>query len=66
MPFEDLKVRISMLLEQMVNQPDDLHGAQERLREHLQELRGFGMPLPEDLVALEKQMEEALNITPKE
>ncbi|MFQ5623338.1 MAG: hypothetical protein ACE5FS_08065 [Paracoccaceae bacterium] len=61
MPFEDLKVKISMLLEQMVNQPDDIHEAQEMLREKLQEIRGFGMPLPDDLVALEKQMEEILN-----
>lgn len=66
MSFEDLKVKISMLLEQMVNQPEDLHEAQELLREKLQELRGLGMPLPDDLVALEAQMEEALNVTPKE
>jgi predicted nucleic acid-binding Zn-ribbon protein len=63
--FEDLKVRIEMLLEQMVEQPHDVHELQEQLREKLNEIKSLGMPLPEDLVELEGKLEAELNI-PKE
>ncbi len=36
----------------------------ERLREKLNELRAMGMPLPDDLVALEKRLEERFPKTP--
>jgi hypothetical protein len=58
MALEELKARISLLLEEMVNQPEDEHEVLEQLRERLNELRAMGMPLPDDLVALEKQLEE--------
>lgn len=61
MSFEDLKARIALLLEQMVHQPEDAHELQESLREELQELRDSGLPLPEDLVTLERKLEEQLN-----
>ncbi|HSF91400.1 MAG TPA: hypothetical protein VLA51_04260 [Paracoccaceae bacterium] len=60
MSFEDLKVRIAMMLEQMVHQPEDIHEAQEALREELEELKASGMPLPQDLVDLEAEMEAQL------
>ena len=56
MALEELKARISLLLEEMVNQPEDEHEVLEQLREKLNELRAMGMPLPDDLVALEKQL----------
>ena len=62
MPFEDLKVRISLLLEQMVHQPEDMHELQETLREELSELRASGLPVPLDLVELEKELEDQLNL----
>lgn len=58
MALEDIKAQISLLLEQMVNQPEDEHELLEQVREKLNELRAMGMPLPTDLVALEKQLEE--------
>ena len=58
MALEEIKARISLLLEEMVNQPEDEHEVLERLREKLNELRAMGMPLPDDLVALEKRLEE--------
>ena len=48
MPFESLKASIALLVEQMSNQPEDLHEVQESLREKLSELRALGLPLPED------------------
>ena len=56
MALEEIKARISLLLEEMVNQPEDEHEVLEQLRERLNELRAMGMPLPDDLVTLEKQL----------
>ena len=58
MALEEIKARISLLLEEMVNQPKDEHEILEQLREKLNELRAMGMPLPDDLMALEKRLEE--------
>ncbi|MBZ9653989.1 MAG: hypothetical protein AAAC48_22345 [Phyllobacterium sp.] len=57
MAFEDIKARIALLLEAMVQRPTDAHEIHENLREQLNELKAMGMPLPDDLVALEKRLE---------
>jgi hypothetical protein len=58
MALEEIKAQIALLFEEMVNQPEDEHEVLERLREKLNELRAMGMPLPDDLVALERRLEE--------
>jgi hypothetical protein len=60
MALEQIKAQISLLLEGMVNQPEDEHEIHEQLREKLNELRAMGMPLPADLVALEKRLDDGL------
>ena len=60
MAFEQLKIEIAMLFEEMENQPENKWELHERLREKLDELRSLGMPLPQDLVDLEKTLNEAL------
>ncbi|PBC05632.1 hypothetical protein [Mesorhizobium sp. WSM3860] len=62
MALESIKAQISLLLEEMVNQPEDDHEIQEQLREKLREMRAMGLPLPADLVALEKQLDDDLDI----
>ena len=57
MAFEDLKAELALLLNQMENQPEDRHELYLRIREKLNEMRAFGMPLPNDLVRLEKELE---------
>lgn len=57
MAFEDIKAQISLLLEQMINQPEDAHQLQESIHEMLGELKASGMPLPQDLVELEAKLE---------
>ena len=57
MAFEDLKAEIALLLNQMENQPEDRHELYLQVREKLNEMRAFGMPVPEDLVHLEKELE---------
>ena len=61
MSFENMKAAVALLLEQMANQPEDMHEIQESLREKLSEMRAMGLPLPADLVALEEQLEQDLN-----
>ncbi|MEO8756317.1 MAG: hypothetical protein ABI398_01000 [Devosia sp.] len=58
MAFEDIKADIAMLFQRMVNQPEDVHQLAEEIREKLNTLRAEGMPLPEDLLLLEKQLTE--------
>lgn len=65
MALEEIKARISLLLAEMVNQPEDEHEVRERLREKFNELRALGMPLPADLVALEKQLDERFPESPE-
>ena len=57
MAFDDLKAEIALLLIQMEDQPEDRHELYLQVREKLNEMRAFGMPLPDDLVRLEKQLE---------
>lgn len=57
MALEEIQARIGLLLQEMVNQPEDEHEVQEQLREKLSELRALGLPLPDDLVELEKRLD---------
>ena len=58
MSFENLKASVRLLMQEMVDRPDDAHILQEQLREKLAEMRDLGLPLPEDLVQLEKYLED--------
>ena len=57
MAFDDIRAKIIDLLEKMTNQPHDMHELEEMVRERLNELRAEGMPLPDDLVDLEKKLD---------
>lgn len=57
MAFDELKAELALLLNQMENQPTDRHELYLQIREKLNEMRAFGMPLPDDLVRLEKDLE---------
>lgn len=63
MAFEEIKASINLLLSQMENQPEDKHEVLELIREKLEELKAMGMPLPEDLVALEKGLDAEMSTT---
>ncbi len=62
MALEAFQAQISLLLEEMVNQPQDEHEIQEQLREKLREMRAMGLPLPDDLVELEKRLDDDLDV----
>lgn len=57
MAFDNLKMEISLLLTQMQNEPEDRHEIYLQIREKLNELKAVGMPLPDDLVKLEHDLE---------
>ena len=57
MSFEKLQTEISLLLSEMENQPQDVHELHEVLREKINEMRAFGMPIPADLLELEEKLE---------
>ena len=60
MAFEVLQAEIGMLLTQMENEraPEDRHEVYLQIHRRLNEMRAFGMPLPEDLVRLEDALEK--------
>lgn len=58
MAFESLTTRINMMFEQMENQPEDKHQLLEQIHRELETMRAEGLPLPEDLVALETRLNE--------
>jgi hypothetical protein len=57
MSFEDKEAELGLLLTRMQNKPDDLHEIYEQIRLKLNELKAFGMPLPEDLVRFAHDLE---------
>jgi hypothetical protein len=57
MAFDDLKAELALLINQMENQPEDRHELYLQIRERLSEMRAYGMPLPEDLVRFEQELE---------
>lgn len=61
MAFDELQAEISLLLTQMQNQPEDSHELHEMLVEKLNEMKALGLPLPDDLVKLEKELAEDLS-----
>lgn len=60
MAFEDLKVRLLMILDEATHQPEDLHDLQEELREEISGLTAQGLPVPDDLSQLEQRLEATL------
>lgn len=56
MALEELQAQISLLVSQINTQPKDVQELYEQLHLKLNELRGMGQPLPDDLVELEKIM----------
>jgi hypothetical protein len=57
MAFEQLRAEIERLVQQMENEPEDIHELHARIRSKLNELKATGMPLPDDLVALERRLD---------
>jgi hypothetical protein len=57
MALADKEAELGLLLASMQNRPSDWHELYEVIRQKLNEMRAYGMPLPEDLVAFEQDLE---------
>ena len=57
MAFEGIQAEVGLLLTRMQNEPEDWHELYLQIMQKLNELKAYGMPLPEDLVQLEKRLE---------
>lgn len=57
MDLDEFKAAIALLLTQMENQPEDRHELYLQVREKLNEMKAYGMPLPADLIRLEEELE---------
>ena len=57
MAFEDKEAELGLLLTRMQNQPQDEHELYELVHQKLNEMKAYGMPLPEDLVQFERDLE---------
>ena len=57
MAFEQLKAEIAMLVQQMEDEPEDIHELHARIRSKLAEIKAMGMPLPDDLIVLERRLD---------
>lgn len=57
MAFEELKAQIAVLLASLEDNPEDAHEMHELIRQRLEQIKAMGMPLPSDLVELERRLE---------
>jgi hypothetical protein len=57
MALEQLRAEIAMLIQQMEDEPEDIHELHRRIRDKLSEIKAMGMPLPDDLVTLERRLD---------
>ncbi|WP_212523879.1 hypothetical protein [Actibacterium sp. MT2.3-13A] len=58
MAFEQLKAGIALILEEIEKRPEDRHVLQEELREKIAEFHALGLPVPEDILRLESELEQ--------
>ena len=58
MAFENIKAQVALLLAETHDRPDGLHAVYHEVMQEINEMRAFGMPLPEDLVELQHALEE--------
>lgn len=64
MAFEAIKAEIRALLEGSIDEPQDAREMHAALRERLNQMRATGMPLPDDLVELERQLAASFDVPP--
>jgi hypothetical protein len=58
MAFEQLKAGIALILEEIEKRPEDRHVLQEELREKIAEMHTLGLPVPDDILRLEAELEQ--------
>jgi len=64
MAFEAIKAEIRALLEETIEEPQDVHELHAALLARLNQMKATGMPLPDDLVELERRLTESFDALP--
>ena len=57
MDLDDIRAELGIYLTDMQNQPGDRHELYLRLVRRINQMRAFGMPIPEDFLKLECALE---------
>ena len=57
MAFDDLEAELALLINQMDTPPENPHDFYHRIMEKLNEFKALGLPLPGDLVRVERELE---------
>jgi hypothetical protein len=65
MDTTELLAAINLLAQRLEHQPEDLHEVHFRVKELLDELRSTGIPLPDDLVAFERDLDARVDSKPE-
>lgn len=60
MAFEAIKAELDILLEKMINQPQDAFELEMLMRQKLNAVKAEGLPVPEDLAEFEKKLDDRL------
>lgn len=58
MAFDDWLAEISLLLNELQGDPADAHEIHLKIRQTLDTMKAEGLPLPEDLVRLERDLDQ--------
>ena len=66
MEKQDLEVLLSELFQQVESGELERHEIHARLHQTLDRMRAFGMPVPDDLVALEQELSSEFELEAKE
>jgi hypothetical protein len=56
MAFDDLEAELALLVNQMDTPPENAHDLYLRIFEKLNEFKALGLPLPDDLVRVEREL----------
>ncbi len=65
MAFEAIRAEIRALLEGSIEEPADVRELHQQLLEQLNQMKATGMPLPDDLVELERQLTDSNDALPE-
>jgi hypothetical protein len=57
MAFDDLEAELALLINQMDTPPQNAHELYMQIFEKLNEFKALGLPLPDDWVRVEKELE---------
>lgn len=65
MAWEELEAEANILMNEIDEGAANRHALYLRLRETLLQMRAFGMPLPDDLVRVERELETEFGMPPE-